>query len=78
LYLVLEMATETLGFDAATATARRDDELPKTVAATVQRFESLDEAQYASGEGPCLSVLTKATRSLGRCGPVVVAACPHR
>jgi GAF domain-containing protein len=57
--MVLEMATDTLGFEAATVTARPEHQPPTTVAATDQRFAALDEAQYASGEGPCLAVLDR-------------------
>ena len=56
LNLILETAVEVLGFDAATVTARHENDLA-TVAATDQRLVALDEAQYESGEGPCLAVL---------------------
>src|SRR5437764_2106704 len=56
LNLILESAVEALGFDAATVTARHGPDLA-TVAATDQRLIGLDDAQYESGEGPCLSVL---------------------
>jgi hypothetical protein len=56
LNLILESAVEALGFDAATVTTRHDSELA-TVAATDQRVIALDEAQYETGEGPCLAVL---------------------
>ena len=56
LNLLLESAVEALGFDAATVTARQGEDMA-TVAATDQRLIALDDAQYASGEGPCLSVL---------------------
>ena len=56
LNLILESAVEALGFDAATVTARQGDDLA-TVAATDQRLLALDDAQYESGEGPCLTVL---------------------
>jgi hypothetical protein len=56
LNLILESAVEALGFDAATVTARHGDDLA-TVAATDQRLIALDEAQYESGDGPCLAVL---------------------
>ena len=56
LNLILEAAVEALGFDAATVTARHGSDLA-TVAATDQRFIALDDAQYQSGEGPCLTVL---------------------
>jgi ANTAR domain/GAF domain len=56
LSLILESAVEALGFDAATVTAREGDDLA-TVAATDQRVVALDEAQYETGEGPCLTVL---------------------
>src|SRR3954471_4710161 len=56
LNLILESAVEALGFDAATVTARHGRDLA-TVAATDQRLIALDDAQYESGEGPCLTVL---------------------
>jgi ANTAR domain-containing protein/GAF domain-containing protein len=56
LSLILETAVEVLGFDAATVTARQGTDLA-TVAATDQRMITLDDAQYESGEGPCLAVL---------------------
>jgi GAF domain-containing protein len=56
LNMILESAVEALGFDAATVTARHGSDMA-TVAATDQRFIALDDAQYESGEGPCLSVL---------------------
>ena len=56
LNLILESAVEALGFDAATVSARHGADLA-TVAATDQRVIALDDAQYESGEGPCLAVL---------------------
>src|SRR5436190_8691854 len=56
LNLILEAAVEAVGFDAATVTARHDQDLA-TVAATDQRLIALDDAQYETGEGPCLDVL---------------------
>jgi hypothetical protein len=56
LNLILETAVEVLGFDGATVTARHGKDLA-TVAATDQRMIALDDAQYESGEGPCLAVL---------------------
>jgi hypothetical protein len=56
LNLILESAVEALGFDAATVSARQGG-APTTIAATDQRVIALDEAQYESGEGPCLTVL---------------------
>ena len=56
LSLILETAVAALGFDAATITARHGRELA-TVGATDQRMVALDDAQYDSGEGPCLAVL---------------------
>jgi hypothetical protein len=56
LNLILEAAVEALGFDAATVTARHGRDLA-TVVATDQRMIALDDAQYDSGEGPCLTVL---------------------
>jgi hypothetical protein len=56
LNMILEAAVEALGFDAATVTARQGDDMA-TVAATDQRLIALDDAQYETGEGPCLAVL---------------------
>src|SRR3954471_4731320 len=56
LNLILESAVEALGFDAATVSARHGSDLA-TVGATDQRFIALDDAQYESGQGPCLTVL---------------------
>jgi hypothetical protein len=56
LNMILEAAVEALGFDAATVTARHRGDLA-TVAATDQRLIALDDAQYETGEGPCLTVL---------------------
>jgi hypothetical protein len=58
LNLILETAVEVLGFDGATVTARHETD-PATVAATDQRLIVLDDAQYESGEGPCLAVLER-------------------
>lgn len=57
LNLILETAVDVLGFDAATVTARHSQHGLATIAATDQRMIELDDAQYASGVGPCLSVL---------------------
>ena len=56
LNMILESAVEALGFDAATVTAR-DGQDSAAVAATDQRLVALDDAQYETGEGPCLAVL---------------------
>jgi hypothetical protein len=56
LNLILEAAVEALGFDAATVSARHGDDVA-TIGATDQRVIPLDDAQYESGEGPCLQVL---------------------
>jgi hypothetical protein len=53
---ILESAVELVGFDAATVTARHGRDVA-TVQATDQRLVALDDAQYESGEGPCLQVL---------------------
>ena len=53
LNLILEAAVEALGFDAATVSARHGDDLA-TIAATDQRVIPLDDAQYQTGQGPCL------------------------
>jgi hypothetical protein len=57
LNLVLEAAVEALEFDAATVTARNADGSLATVAATDKLMISLDDAQYESGQGPCLATL---------------------
>jgi hypothetical protein len=56
LNLILEAAVEALGFDAATVSARRGDDVAR-IGATDQRVVALDDAQYETGEGPCMSVL---------------------
>jgi GAF domain-containing protein len=56
LNLILETAVEALGFDAATVTARHGGDVA-TIALTDQRMSALDDAQYESGQGPCLAVL---------------------
>jgi hypothetical protein len=56
LNMILASAVEALGFDAATVTARQSGDLA-TVVATDQRVIALDDAQYASGHGPCLDAL---------------------
>src|SRR5205085_9214275 len=56
LNLILESAVEALGFDAATVSARHDRDVA-TIGATDQRYIALDEAQYETGQGPCLAVL---------------------
>jgi hypothetical protein len=58
LNLITEAAVDQLGYDAATVTARHGDDLI-TVCATDQRFVALDEAQYASADGPCVAVLER-------------------
>jgi hypothetical protein len=58
LNMILESAVEALGFDGATVSARHGDDLA-TVAATDHRMIALDDAQYQSGEGPCLAVLDR-------------------
>jgi len=57
LNLILETAVDVLGFEAATVTARHSDRSLSTIAATDQRLLELDNAQYESGAGPCLTVL---------------------
>jgi hypothetical protein len=54
--MILDSAVEGLGFSAATITAREGGDVA-TVAATDQGMVGLDDAQYESGEGPCLDVL---------------------
>jgi hypothetical protein len=56
LNLILESAVDALGYDAATVSARHGEDIA-TIAATDQRYIALDDAQYASDEGPCLAVL---------------------
>ena len=56
LNVILEAAVEALGFDAATVSARHGGDVA-TIVATDQRMIALDDAQYESGEGPCLTVL---------------------
>ncbi len=56
LNMILEAAVEALGFDAATVSARHRDDLA-TIAATDQRMIALDDAQYETGQGPCIEVL---------------------
>jgi hypothetical protein len=57
LNLILETAVDVLGFDAATVSTRYAKDDLATVAATDQRLVELDDAQYETGEGPCLAVL---------------------
>jgi hypothetical protein len=57
LNLILETAVDALGFDAATVSARHPSRGIATVAATDQRYIQLDEAQYESGQGPCVTTL---------------------
>ena len=56
LNMILESAVEALGFEAATVSARHGANYA-TVAATGQRFIPLDDAQYESGQGPCLQAM---------------------
>jgi hypothetical protein len=56
LNIILETAVDVLDFDAATVTARYAGDVA-TVGATDQRLIALDDAQYETGEGPCLTVL---------------------
>jgi len=58
LNMILESAVEALGFDAATISARHGTDLA-TAAATDQRVIALDDAQYESSEGPCVTVLDR-------------------
>ena len=57
LNLILETAVEVTGFDAATVSARHPDGGLSTIGATDQRVIQLDDAQYETGQGPCLAVL---------------------
>jgi hypothetical protein len=57
LNLILETAVEAIQFDAATITTRHSGEGVATIASTDPRMVALDDAQYESGEGPCISVL---------------------
>src|SRR3954453_20290691 len=54
--LILETAVDVLGYDGASITTRVGDEL-SSAWLTDQRMIPLDEAQYSSGEGPCLAAL---------------------
>jgi ANTAR domain/GAF domain len=54
--MILDSAVEALGFSAATISVREGRDVA-TVAATDQRLIGLDDAQYESGEGPCLDAL---------------------
>ena len=56
LNMILESVVEALGFEAATVSARHGGNYA-TVAATGQRFIPLDDAQYESGQGPCLQAM---------------------
>src|SRR5690242_11233099 len=58
--LILETAVDVLGFDAATMSVRHvdaDGQHLATICATDQRLVALDDAQYETGAGPCLTVL---------------------
>lgn len=57
LNLILETAVDVLAFDAATVTTRHAGDELATIGATDQRLVALDDAQYESREGPCLTVL---------------------
>src|SRR5436305_14633091 len=54
--MIMESAVAAVGFDAATITARQGRDLA-TVQATDQRLVGLDDAQYESGQGPCIATL---------------------
>lgn len=56
LTLIMEAATDAIGFDGATATVKQGDD-PGTVATTSAGLVALDAAQYADGDGPCLEAL---------------------
>src|SRR5947209_125373 len=55
---IVEGSVARLGFDAATVTARHDGNVA-TVLTSDQRYIALDDAQYETGEGPCLEALTR-------------------
>jgi hypothetical protein len=55
---IVEGSVARLGFDAATVTARHNGDMA-TVLTSDQRFIALDDAQYETGEGPCLEALTR-------------------
>jgi GAF domain-containing protein len=55
---IVEGSVARLGFDAATVTARHDGNVA-TVLTSDQRYIALDDAQYETGEGPCLDALTR-------------------
>jgi hypothetical protein len=59
LNMILESTVAALGFDAATVSARHNGNYA-TVVATDQRFIALDDAQYQSGQGPCLETMAGA------------------
>jgi hypothetical protein len=56
LNLILETAVEVTGFDAATLSARHERGY-STIGSTDPRVVEIDEAQYATGRGPCVAVL---------------------
>jgi GAF domain-containing protein len=57
LNLILEAAVQATGFDAATVSAMSGDEIA-TLAATDERMQLIDLAQYDVMEGPCIDALT--------------------
>jgi ANTAR domain/GAF domain len=55
---IVEGSVARLGFDAATVTARHNGDMA-TVLTSDQRYIALDDAEYETGEGPCLEALTR-------------------
>jgi GAF domain-containing protein len=56
LSVILEAAVQATGFDAATVSAKRDGDIV-TLAATDERMQAVDHAQYEAMDGPCIEVL---------------------
>jgi GAF domain-containing protein len=56
LNLILDAAVEATGFDAATVSARSGGDIA-TLAATDERMQAIDHAQYEAMDGPCIEVL---------------------
>jgi len=55
---VADLARQVLPGDVEASVTRLDGHRPTTVAATGQLASTLDEAQYAAGQGPCLHAAT--------------------
>jgi hypothetical protein len=65
--MVCVVAAEQLGVDAAAVTVRT--KVPALVAATDAWAESLEEAQYTVGEGPCVAAFSTGEPGAGRRSP---------